>query len=491
MKKNSGISKGIPFYRHQILFVCIAFTLLNMALVVWVSLQHGFQWLTLLFPFASAIFACFAWIRFKRPMDFLEKMELLLADSRKGQLHLRITNTAGLGEIGKVAWELNELLDIIETYFKEVNTCFQLVSEGTFYRKAIPDSLPGEFAHSLERINLAIKAMEENQQWISKNALASQLHAMNTGNILRNLKVNQQDLLSTSHEMDEVEDIARSNQEIAVNSVDSVSQISSALSGMTTRVQEMANAAQALGQESADINSAVHLISEIADQTNLLALNAAIEAARAGESGRGFAVVADEVRKLAERTKNSTVEIGQIVERFVQRVEGMVTETGTANHVVSEVNRQMTEFKGRFAEISHAAEHTINKVTRTKDRSFGSLAKVDHMIFMQNAYTAVHKASDCEESRTSQVDPHQCQLGRWYDEDGKKAFGKTTAFGKLEKAHVKVHGHVQQAISLSRADWQSDTSIRKNLLQQMESAEDASKEVVALLDDMLKEKYRP
>ena len=78
MKKNSGISKGIPFYRHQILFVCIAFTLLNMALVVWVSLQHGFQWLTLLFPFASAIFACFAWIRFKRPMDFLEKMELLL-----------------------------------------------------------------------------------------------------------------------------------------------------------------------------------------------------------------------------------------------------------------------------------------------------------------------------------------------------------------------------------------------------------------------------
>lgn len=147
MKKNSGISKGIPFYRHQILFVCIAFTLLNMALVVWVSLQHGFQWLTLLFPFASAIFACFAWIRFKRPMDFLEKMELLLADSRKGQLHLRITNTAGLGEIGKVAWELNELLDIIETYFKEVNTCFQLVSEGTFYRKAIPDSLPGEFAH--------------------------------------------------------------------------------------------------------------------------------------------------------------------------------------------------------------------------------------------------------------------------------------------------------------------------------------------------------
>lgn len=259
----------------------------------------------------------------------------------------------------------------------------------------------------------------------------------------------------------------------------------------TSTMERVKKLVSGLQSSSAEIRTVADVINQVAKHTNLLALNANIEAARAGEAGRGFAVVADEVRKLAERTKNSTVEIGQIVERFVLRVEGMVTETGTANNVVSEVNRQMAEFKGRFAEISHAAEHTINKVTRTKDRSFGSLAKVDHMIFMQNAYTAVHKASDCEESRTSQVDPHQCQLGRWYDEDGKKAFGKTTAFGKLEKAHVKVHGHVQQAISLSRADWQSDTSIRKNLLQQMESAEDASKEVVALLDDMLKEKYRP
>lgn len=490
MSVHSGISKGIPFYRHQILFVCIGFTLLTVALAIWVTVQHGFQWLTIAFPVASAVFAGFAWLRLKRPLEFLEKMESLLADSRKGQLHLRITNTAGLGEIGKVAWELNELLDIIETYFKEVNTCFTLVSEGVFYRKAIAHGLPGEFAHSLERINLAIKAMEENQQWISKNGLASQLHAMNTGSILRNLKINQQDLLGTSAEMDEVETLARSNQQIASSSVEAVSRISDALSGMTLRVQEMAGAAQALGKESNDINSAVHIISEIADQTNLLALNAAIEAARAGEMGRGFAVVADEVRKLAERTKASTVEIGHIVERFVQRVDGMVTETGSASSVVTEVNRQMADFKGHFAEISHAAEHTIGKVTRTKDRSFGSLAKVDHMIFMQNAYTAVHKAADCEEASAAMLGLHECQLGQWHDNEGRKAFGNTAAFGKLEKTHARVHASIQQAIGLSRTDWQTDSRIRNDLLQQMESAEIASKEIVALLDDMLREKYR-
>ena len=485
-----SISKGIPFYRHQILIVCIAFTLLTVGLAAYVLLMYEFHWPTLFFPIVSAAFAVFAWTRLRRPLDFLEKMELLLLDSKRGQLHLRITDTGGLGEVGKVAWELNELLDIIETYFKEVNTCFTKVSEGIFYRKAITDSMPGEFAHSLDRINLAIAAMEENRQWINKNALASQLHEMNTGSVLRNLQINQKDLLNTCNEMDGVETIAHSTHEIAAGSVDAVIGISNSLTGMTSQVQDLAQAAQTLGMESGDINAAVHLISEIADQTNMLALNAAIEAARAGESGRGFAVVADEVRKLAERTKTSTIKIGEIVQSFIHRVENMVTETRSASAVVGDINEQMTEFKGRFTEISRAAEQTIHRVARTKDRSQGSLAKVDHMIYMQNAYAEMQGSSGAPNATRQMLEGADCQLGKWYETDGRKAFGTTGAFSKLRNAHEDVHDHLREAGRLSCEDWRADAGVRDALLEQMALAEKASKSVVSLLDEALMEKYR-
>lgn len=476
---------------ERFLFVCAAFVALTFAMAVYFTIHHEFDLVAWLFPFIAIGFSVYAYVKYQHAVQVVEKMHSVLKSSREGQLHERVTQTQGLGEIGKAAWELNDFLDLVEAYFKEVNTCFGLVSEGVYYRKALSHGLPGQFANSLDKINHAIKAMEENVQFIRKNELASRIHSMNASKLLVSLKLGQEDLVGISSEMDQVETIAVANREAAAHSLNEVEHISSALNTMNGQVQQLAHAADSLGKESAAIDSAVNIIAEIADQTNLLALNAAIEAARAGESGRGFAVVADEVRKLAERTKSATAEINAIIENFRGHVGKMVSETATASEVTARVHGQMSDFQGRFAEFSQAAENTIRRVSKTKDWSFGSLVKMDHIIYMQNAYRAVElcKTDDCEEAKAVKSDHKNCRLGKWYLDAGKAAFGKTPAYASLDAPHSKVHSSVHRALQLALQDWVMDDAVRKELVQQLEAAENASSQVVQLVSDMVKEKH--
>ena len=110
------------------------------------------------------------------------------------------------------------------------------------------------------------------------------------------------------------------------------------------------------------IRNVTALITAIAEQTNLLALNAAIEAARAGEHGKGFAVVAEEVRKLAEQSKQSTADIGRMIDTMMHDVESVVARTEDGNRRVAEGLVATEKTDDVFHQIENAANDMSEKL---------------------------------------------------------------------------------------------------------------------------------
>lgn len=485
-RDNHNSNKNIPMMRTQLLSGVSILVVFILIFVLYLFISSGFDWLFVIFPVVTLALVAYAtWIGLKA-LDVLHRMRMLLKATAKGELYHRITDTRGMGELGRVAWDLNEFLDRIETYFKEVGTCFKRFSDGDYGRRAQYVGMPGQLRQSLLMINEALEAMAANKVLISQNEMASGLHSLNTRNLIGNLKQSQDDLEAINTDMGRVSEIATTNASVAQESQETVEKISSSLGNVAKNNEQVLQVVTELNADSAKVIEVLSSITGIADQTNLLALNAAIEAARAGEQGRGFAVVADEVRSLANRTKDAANEVSDILSRFGLRVENMTREAQASCDFTTEINHSVGDFRQQFESLAQSANQSKEYIDQAQQRAFGSLAKLDHVIFKQNGYIALGIEERGEEFQAVQVTSSQCRFGVWYhDGPGKSLFGHTDAYKHLDAPHDAVHRHVQQALALAEGNWQNDPQLRQQIINEMEQSEAASEEVLSYIDVMI------
>lgn len=487
--KTSYVSKRIPLLNKKFLIVCLVFISVIITLVIFHSYTYGFNYLSVLMLMLSILFSVYAYHDHKGYIKALHKLKSVLDSACEGDTHIRITNTKGLGEIGHVAWALNDFLDIVETNFKELSNSFQAASRREFYRKGLMVGLPGEFGAMMTNVNIALDGMYNADVFSRQNRLLSELHHVNTSNLLGNLKNNQQDLSSLSNKIDGVLGIAGESRDGAKNSSESAAELRQSLLEVNNRMESMEQTANILGQESVRISDTIKLITGIAEQTNLLALNAAIEAARAGDVGRGFAVVADEVRSLADRTRVSSTEINNIITNLTEQIENMVTQTMLVGEETKSISQKVDNFYENFNQVVNSSTTTIDLMNQTKDRAFATLIKLDHVIYMQNAYIAIEKGGKGEEADAVKVDHFNCRLGKWfYQGEGQTSFSQYPAYNKLEMHHKGVHSNIHKAIEFVKDDWLNDDAALSNLVTHLQLAEDESKGVVNNINNLLTQK---
>lgn len=121
---------------------------------------------------------------------------------------------------------------------------------------------------------------------------------------------------------------------------------------------EVAKSMRELKERTQAVKGIADTIFSISSQTNLLALNASIESARAGEAGRGFAVVADEIRQLAEKTRQETENIANILgelsdnaENAVGAVERSVAAAGAQDEMIAQASESIGEMNENVNEL--------------------------------------------------------------------------------------------------------------------------------------------
>lgn len=241
---------------------------------------------------------------------------------------------------------------------KAVLERMELITYGDLSREPLKINTNDEteqLANGMNHLQQVLSSMVQN---ISKNSEVITSHSEELAQSANEVKQGSMQVATT------MEELASGSEKQS----DNVSTLSTMMANLTTKVQEVHEHGENIGQSTqtilnmtndgsklmkvstnqmVKINGIVHeavqkvnnlnvqaqeisklviVIKTVAEQTNLLALNAAIEAARAGEHGKGFAVVAEEVRKLSEQVSASVADITDIVDG-IQNEFNFVTQS--------------------------------------------------------------------------------------------------------------------------------------------------------------------
>ncbi|WP_333721458.1 methyl-accepting chemotaxis protein [Campylobacter upsaliensis] len=365
---------------------------------------------------AAVVLLIYAMLLHKDESEMIEKLFVLSNYLKEGDFDKRVIYIKSKSKkLAQIADNLNNMIDGLEAYLREINTSITCSQNNEFYRKALPEGLKGIFAHNIEFINKALSNIEVTAKSAFKNALSKTLMDLSLGSQNKDMSRITTSLNADINAMNNIYDVVYSITKVATENGSQVISLQESMNTLMEVVNSSKETVEAFVANSQNITSVIEVIRDIADQTNLLALNAAIEAARAGEHGRGFAVVADEVRQLAERTQKSTSEISIAIQTMQQDFDNIQSGSEQVFDIVSNSEERISNFSQAFKRLEENSSELGVNFTSFAKKLILSVAKIDHILYKSNIYLALNGTHNfdlnsfdaishlCHEERTKMI----------------------------------------------------------------------------------------
>lgn len=268
---------------------------MNLLIIIMISISAGVLFILLLLGYL--IFKSIS----KSVMELHSGAEII----GNGDLTHRVVATSK-DEIGKVAKAFNQMADNVQISLQKVKQAADQLSSSSNTLSTLSD----QTAAQTYEVNEAIEQIASGAQ--------KQSNDIDLGSRLIEEILTQ--INSVNDHAEQITHQAKTTSEKGQIGIKVVNDLDHTSTEYTELAQTLIDSVQEVADQSYQISKILETIREISENSGLLALNAAIEAARAGDAGRGFSVVANEVGKLAEKTKQETNNIQEVIATINEKI---------------------------------------------------------------------------------------------------------------------------------------------------------------------------